>query len=46
MLRSPSRIKTTYAVRLEFPSTNNVAEYEAVMLGLIKLKALEYKEPF
>ena len=43
ILRSPSGIKTAYVVRLEFPSTNNVAEYEAVMLGLRKLKALGVK---
>ena len=31
----------SFVVRLEFPgTTNNVAEYEAVLLGLRKLKAL------
>ena len=38
---SPSGITSSFAVRLEFPgTTNNVAEYEAVLLGLRKLKAL------
>jgi ribonuclease HI len=30
-----------YAVRLEFQCTNNIAEYEAVLLGLRKAKAME-----
>ena len=29
-----------YAARLEFLTTNNIAEYEAVLLGLRKLRAL------
>jgi len=32
---SPKGAKTKYAVRLEFNSTNNVAEYEAITLALI-----------
>ena len=41
VLRSPSGMVSTFTVRLEFPqTTNNVAEYEAVLLGLRKLKAL------
>jgi hypothetical protein len=41
IIRSPSGTSSAFAVRLQFPSTtNNVAEYEAVMLGLRKLKAL------
>jgi ribonuclease HI len=29
-----------YAARLEFPMTNNIAKYEAVLVGLRKLRAL------
>jgi ribonuclease HI len=32
--------KLCYAARLEFLTTNNIAEYEAVLLGLRKLRAL------
>jgi hypothetical protein len=34
ILISPSKIKTCYVARLEFNCTNNIAEYEAVLLGL------------
>jgi ribonuclease HI len=40
ILTSPSKIKTCYAARLEFNCTNNIAEYEAVLLGLRKLRAI------
>jgi ribonuclease HI len=40
ILISPSKIKTCYAARLEFNYTNNIAEYEALLLGLWKLKAV------
>jgi hypothetical protein len=36
----PSGIKMKYAARLEFQRTNNIAEYEAVLLGLRKAKAM------
>jgi ribonuclease HI len=39
-LTPPKGPKLHYAARLEFPTTNNVAEYEAVLLGLRKLRAL------
>jgi ribonuclease HI len=29
-----------YAARLEFQCTNNIAEYEAILLGLHKAKAM------
>jgi ribonuclease HI len=29
-----------YAARLEFQCTNNIAEYEAILLGLRKAKAM------
>jgi hypothetical protein len=34
ILISPSRIRTCYAARLEFNCTNNIAEYEALLLVL------------
>jgi ribonuclease HI len=40
VLISSSKIKTCYAARLNFSCTNNIAEYEAVLLGLRKLKAM------
>jgi ribonuclease HI len=36
----PSKVKTCYAARLDFSCTNNIAEYEALLLGLRKLKAM------
>jgi ribonuclease HI len=36
----PSKVKTCYAARLDFSCTNNIAEYEALMLGLRKLRAM------
>jgi ribonuclease HI len=41
ILISPSRIRTYYSARLEFNCTNNIAEYEALLLGLRKLKQWE-----
>jgi ribonuclease HI len=40
VLISPSKMKTSYAAKLEFQCTNNIVEYEAVLLGLRKLKAM------
>jgi ribonuclease HI len=40
VLISPSKIKTCYATRLDFNCTNNIVEYEALLLGLQKLKAI------
>jgi ribonuclease HI len=40
ILISPSKIKTCYAARLELNCTNNIAKYEALLLGLRKLKAM------
>jgi ribonuclease HI len=39
-LISPSKIKTCYAARLDFNCTNNIVEYEALLSGLRKLKAM------
>jgi hypothetical protein len=36
----PSKVRTCYAARLDFSCTNNIAEYEALLLGLQKLKAM------
>jgi ribonuclease HI len=43
ILISSSRIKTCCATRLEFNCTNNIAEYEALILWLQKLKAMEIR---
>jgi ribonuclease HI len=40
VLISPSKIKTCHAARFDFNCTNNIAEYEALLLGLRKLKAM------
>jgi ribonuclease HI len=45
ILTSPSEIKLRYTVRLQFNNeagkcTNNIAEYEAILLGLQKLRAI------
>jgi hypothetical protein len=39
-LVAPSKLRTCYAVKLDFSCTNNIAEYEALLLGLRKLKAM------
>jgi len=43
---SPSKIRTSYAIRLELKCTNNIAEYEALLLALRKLKALGIKRAY
>jgi ribonuclease HI len=40
VLVAPSKVRTCYAARLDFNCTNNIAEYEALLLGLQKLKAM------
>jgi ribonuclease HI len=40
VLVAPSKVKTCYVVKLNFSCTNNIAEYEALLLGLRKLKAM------
>jgi hypothetical protein len=40
ILMSPKGPKLRYVARLEFLTTNNIVEYEAVLLGLQKLRAL------
>ena len=43
ILIAPSSLRTKYAARLEFKATNNIAEYECLILGLNKAKALGEK---
>jgi hypothetical protein len=40
VLVAPSKVRTCYAIKLDFSCTNNIAEYEALLLGLRKLKAI------
>jgi ribonuclease HI len=40
VLVAPSKVRTCYATRLDLSCTNNIAEYEALLLGLRKLKAM------
>jgi ribonuclease HI len=40
VLVAPSKVRTCYGARLDFSCTNNIAEYEALLLGLRKLKAM------
>jgi ribonuclease HI len=40
VLVAPSKVKTCYAARLDFSCTNNTAEYEALLLGLRKLRTM------
>jgi ribonuclease HI len=40
VLLAPSKVRTCYAARLDFRCKNNIAEYEALLLGLRKLKTM------
>jgi ribonuclease HI len=40
VLIAPSKVRTCYAVKVDFSCTNNIVEYEALLLGLRKLKAM------
>jgi ribonuclease HI len=40
VLVAPSKVKTCYVAKLHFSCTNNIAEYEALLLGLRKLRAM------
>jgi hypothetical protein len=40
VLVAPSKVRTCYAARLDFSYTHNIVEYEALLLGLRKLKAM------
>jgi len=39
VLIAPSSSKSKYEVRLEFKATNNIAEFDGLILGLNKVKA-------
>jgi hypothetical protein len=43
VLVAPSKVRTCYATKLDFSCTNNIAKYEALLLGLRKLKAMGIK---
>jgi hypothetical protein len=43
VLIAPSGHRTKYAARLVFKATNNIAEYEGLILGLNKVKVLGTK---
>jgi hypothetical protein len=43
VLVAPSKVRTCYVARLNFSCTNNIDEYEALLLGLRKLKAMEIR---
>jgi ribonuclease HI len=40
VLVAPSKVTTCYSIKLDFSCTNNIVEYEALLLGLWKLKAM------
>jgi ribonuclease HI len=40
VLVAPSKVRTCYAVKLDFSCTNNIAKYKALLLGLQTLKAM------
>jgi ribonuclease HI len=40
VLVAPSKVRTCYTVKLDFSCTNSIAEYEALLLGLQKLKVM------
>jgi ribonuclease HI len=40
VLVAPLKARTCYAAKLDFSCTNNIAEYEALLLGLWKLRAM------
>jgi ribonuclease HI len=40
VLVATSKVRTCYAIKLDFSCTNNIAEYEAHLLALQKLKAM------
>jgi ribonuclease HI len=46
VLVAPSKVRTCCAIKLEFSCTNNIAEYEALLLGLRKLKAMGIRRAF
>jgi ribonuclease HI len=45
VLVAHSKVRTCYVAKLDFSCTNNIAEYEALLLGLQKLRAMGIKRP-
>jgi ribonuclease HI len=43
VLVAPSKVITCYAARLDFSCTNNITEYEALLLGLQKLRSMRIR---
>jgi ribonuclease HI len=43
VLIAPSKVRTCYAAKLDFSCTNNIAEYEALLLGLWKLRTMRIR---
>jgi hypothetical protein len=43
VLVAPSKIRTCYAARLDFSCINNIVEYEALLLGVWKLRAMRIR---
>lgn len=43
IITSPLNVKTSYAAKLDFQCTNNIVEYEALLLGPRKIKAMGVK---
>ena len=46
MLQSPEGDRLTYKVRLQYQTTNNEVEYEALLKGLELAKSIEAKSVF
>jgi ribonuclease HI len=40
VLVAPSKVRTCYVIKLDFNCTNNIAKYEALLLGIRKQKAM------
>ncbi|KAF0895954.1 hypothetical protein E2562_018027 [Oryza meyeriana var. granulata] len=40
VISSPTTRKAIFAAKLEFPATNNIAKYEAILLALCKARAM------
>jgi hypothetical protein len=43
VLVAPSKVRTCYAAKLDFSCTNNIAEYEALLFWLRKLRAMRIR---
>jgi hypothetical protein len=46
VLVAPSKVRTCYAIKLDFSCTNNITKYEALLLGLRKLKEMGIRRAF